>query len=398
MGSETMDALLLTVSEFWPQAEPAVRVRGRSGAASGSTDFVVIPNADSPRLLVPLSDPAAAGRSMQRFSAALSVPEAARRMALGAALRVGAARMFGDRVQVVAAPGTDSLARYLSGVLDENVTFSLGIGNARVNRKPVLQVFGPEGQDLAFVKIGNTPLSRSEVSGEAESLEALAAKQWSGLEIPRVLHTGTWNEMFVLVMSSLPTSLQRTPKSRRTIPEQAMNELSVAFSEGTQPLTCTPLWGRLERSAKSVTDDHQRERLLHALETVATRAGGRPWHIGAWHGDWTPWNMARLGQVVQLWDWERFETGVPAGLDKFHFTVNDHCRTHGIEVATIRAGLEAAAGKNDPDSEPHLLAGIYLLAITCRYLTLAQGAGGEAISRQGETTLRTLFDWLDLRG
>jgi len=336
---------------------------------------------------------------MQRFSAALNVPEAARRMALGAALRVGGARMFGDRVQVVASAGTDSLERYLSGVLDENVTFSLGIGNARVNRKPVLQVFGPSGQDLAFVKIGNTPASITEVSGEAEALEALAAKPWSGLEIPRVLHTGTWNGMFVLVMSSLPTSLQRTPKSRRTIPMQAMDELSAAFSEGTQPLTFAPLWGRLERAAKSLDDDHQRERLLHALEIVAGRAGDRPWHIGAWHGDWTPWNMARRGQVVQLWDWERFETGVPSGLDKFHFAVNDHCRTHGIEVQTIRAGLEAAVGdKNDPGSEAHLLAGIYLLAITCRYLTLAQGVGGEAISRQGETTLRTLFDWLGLRG
>lgn len=335
---------------------------------------------------------------MQRFSAALGVPEAARRMALGAALRVGAARMFGDRVEVAASAGTHSLAAYLSEALGEDVTFSLGIGNARVNRKPVLQVFGPDGRDLAFVKIGNTPVSKAEVSGESEALGALAAKQWSRLEVPRVLHTGMWDGMFVLVMSSLPTSLQRTPKSRRTIPQQAMGELSAAFSEGTQPLTCSPLWGRLERSAKSLDDDHQRERVLQALEIVAARADDRPWQIGAWHGDWTPWNMARLGQVVQLWDWERFETGVPSGLDKVHFAVNDHCRTHGMEVRTIRAGLEAAVGAdNAPDSEAHLLAAIYLLAITCRYLTLAQGPGGEAISRQGEMTLRSLFDWLGVR-
>ena len=399
MGSETMHALVSTVSTFWPDGEPAEWVRGRGGATSGSTGFAVIPSAASPRLLVPLGNAAAAGRSLQRYSAALGVPEAVRRMAMGTALRLGAARVFGDRVEVGASAGTDSLTGYLSGVLKENVTFSLGIGNARVNRKPVLQVFGPKGQDLAFVKIGNTPVSKAQVTGESNALEALATKQWSRLAVPRVLHTGIWNGMFVLVMSPLPTSLQLTPKSRRTLPRQAMDELSAAFSEGTQPLTCSPLWGRLEHASKSLEDDNQRERLLQALQVVAGRAHGRPWQIGAWHGDWTPWNMARLGQTVQLWDWERFETGVPFGLDKVHFTVNEYCRTHGIEVETIRAGLEAAVGeKNDTDSESYLLAAIYLLAITCRYLTLAQGPGGDAISRQGQMTLRTLCDWLGVRG
>ena len=394
-----MDALVSTVSGFWPGSEPAAHVRGRGGATeSGSTSFVVIPHAASPRLLVPLSNRAAAAQSMQRYSAALTVPEAARRKALGAALRVGGARMFGDRVQVVTSGASDTLARYLSSVLDEDVSFSLGIGTARVNRKPVLQVFGPDGRDLAFVKIGNTPVSDADVRSEAVALEALATKQWTRLQVPRVLHAGTWNDMFVLVMSSLPTSLQRVPKKLRTVPRPAMDELTTAFSEGAQPLEDSPLWGRLEQSAGTLEDDDQRERLLHAREVVAQRAAGRSWDIGAWHGDWTPWNMARLGQLVQLWDWERFETGVPSGLDRFHFSVNEFCRTHGMEVDTIREGLElAAGGKRGRDPEQDVLAATYLLSITARYLTLAQGMGGEAISRQGGTTLRALFDWLGLQ-
>jgi hypothetical protein len=394
-----MDALVSTVREFWPASRPAAHVRGRGGAAAGSTSFVVIPSAASPRLLVPLTNPTAAARSMQRFSAALTVPEAARRMALGAALRVGGARMFGDRVEVASTDDTDSLACYLGTVLGEKVSFSLGIGNARVNRKPVLQVFGEDGRDLAFVKIGNTPVSRADVGGEAEALQALGTRRFSSLEVPRVLHTGTWNGMFVLVMSSLPTTIQKAPKHRRAVPTTAMAELAAAFGDGDRPLTDSPLWHRLQRSAAGLRDDEARERLLSALEIVAERAGGRSWPIGAWHGDWTPWNMARRGELLQLWDWERFETGVPSGLDHFHFTVNELSRRRGFQIPTIRAGLEAAvAGREGSRADARLLGAVYLLALTSRYLTLGQGEGGEAISTQGATALRALHDWLGVRG
>lgn len=399
MGSETMDALVSTVREFWPASQPAVHVRGRGGAAAGSTSFVVIPSAASPRLLVPLTNPSAAARSMQRFSAALTVPEAARRMALGAALRVGGARMFGDRVEVASTGDTDSLACYLGGLLGEQVSFSLGIGTARVNRKPVLQVFGHDGRDLAFVKIGNTAVSRADVGGEAQALQALGTRRLSSLEVPRVLHTGTWNGMFVLVMSSLPTTIQKAPKHRRAVPTKAMAELTAAFADVDRPLVDCPLWYRVEHSAGGLHDDEARTGLLRALEVVADRAGSRPFPIGAWHGDWTPWNMARRGELLQLWDWERFETGVPSGLDHFHFTVNELSRRRGFEIPTIRAGLEAAAGElAGSRADARILAAVYLLAITSRYLTLGQGEGGEAISAQGATALAALHDWLGLRG
>ena len=42
--------------------------------------------------------------------------------------------------------------------------------------------------------------------------------------------------------------------------------------------------------------------------------------FGAWHGDFTPWNMARLptARATFLWDWER-AAPAPAGLDLLHF-------------------------------------------------------------------------------
>jgi hypothetical protein len=305
--------------------------------------------------------------------------------------------MFSDRVEVVTAAEADSLAQYLGNVLGEEVTFSVGIGNARVNRKPVLQVFGASGGDLAFVKIGNSPVSRADVGAEARALATLSSRTFVTLEVPRVLHSGTWNGMVVLVMSSLPTTIQRSPKSRRPVPIRAMRELGEAFQQSSQTLEGSLLWQRSRGVADRLEDQRHRERLVRAMDLLADRAQGRSWDIGAWHGDWTPWNMARRGNVVQLWDWERFETGVIVGLDRYHYAVNEFCRTHGMSVSAIHAALQTLVRDDGAGPDARVLAGIYLVAITVRYLSLAQGLGGEAIRQQGETTLSALDSWLCLR-
>ncbi|WP_204042104.1 hypothetical protein [Acrocarpospora phusangensis] len=40
---------------------------------------------------------------------------------------------------------------------------------------------------------------------------------------------------------------------------------------------------------------------------------------GAWHGDFSPWNVCAGGDgELLVWDWERFEVGVPIGFDALH--------------------------------------------------------------------------------
>ena len=40
---------------------------------------------------------------------------------------------------------------------------------------------------------------------------------------------------------------------------------------------------------------------------------------GAWHGDWSPWNLGWVHQRLWAWDWEYCRTDVPIGLDVPHF-------------------------------------------------------------------------------
>ena len=90
--------------------------------------------------------------------------------------------------------------------------------------------------------------------------------------------------------------------------------------------------------------------------------------------------MSRRRGRLQLWDWERFETGVPLGLDRCHYGVNAVTRRDGLDHAAVLRGLELAGVSTDPDSQDHLVAATYLASITCRYLVGAESELGDTIA------------------
>jgi hypothetical protein len=395
LGADTTTAIVSTVASLWPDADVRLQ-RGRRTDPGAVAEFAVVPHARSPRLLVPVHRRASAA-ALLRFSSAVSARETAGRLALSAVLRTGAAA-FPDRITV---HGDDagSLASYLAEVAGEPVTFSLGIGTARVNRKPVLQVFDAGGRSLGFAKIGDSAQARLDVRAEAASLERISTVGWDHLQVPRVLHLGMWTDMVVLLQSALPTSPLQRPRHQWSVPRAAMDELAGAFAESPAPLADLPWIHQQRRIAERLANERTRATLDRCLDALVDLAGSRAWPIGAWHGDWTPWNMARAPQngQVQLWDWERFETGVPRGLDPFHYLVNAVTRRDGTTLETIRSALVlAGAEPARVGSTGHVLAGTYLLAVAGRYLPLSEGPGGEHIAARTAAFVRALQAWLGL--
>ncbi|WP_149814860.1 hypothetical protein [Serinicoccus marinus] len=354
----------------------------------GSNNFIVVPNAHNPRLLVPANNPRAAAAAMRRFSAGLSARETIQRLGASAVLRMAGSAVFRDRV--IVSSGKESLASHLAAILGYDVDVSIGVGPARANRKPVLEVFDRGGRSVAYVKVGDSESAERNVRGEAAALERISGRLDPMLEVPSVLHSGTWHGMFILVMSSLRTSFRQRPKRQWNLPTEAMNALAGAFAEGSRPLTETPLWGRMTEAVDGLSDTALRDDLHSAFAKLADRVGTRLLAIGAWHGDWTPWNMSRCEDRIQLWDWERFESGVPAGLDSFHYGVNAVTRIEGSTPQAVRAGLKLS----DKD-ESSVLAGIYLASITCRYAVSAQDDFGHLVKPRALLMQRSLMDWLD---
>ncbi|WKN46991.1 hypothetical protein [Nocardioides sp. Arc9.136] len=379
-------ALVSAFRSLWPRATLA---EGSAGA------WALVPSARTPRLVVPVGSRLAAARSLCRFSTDTSLPQAVRRV-VGAAV-VGTTRgaVLGTRVEVTGA-SEDSFARHLEELLGHPVVFSVGVGSERVNRKPVLQVFDTSGHTVAFVKIGDSEVSRVDVAAEGAHLRRVGAVPLELLRVPRVLHESVWHGRVVLVLEPLPTGRPRLSPLPPAPPAEAMAELASAFAEAPGTLRSLPWWARQRRAAADLADPAWCRRLHDAMDRVEEASGDHVWSVGAWHGDWTPWNMARARGRVQLWDWERFETGVPHGLDRLHFAVNVATTRRGTTPATVLQAVTApATAREDRPGPRGVLAAAYLVAVTERYLTLASSAQGAAIRDRGLCTLTALEDLLD---
>jgi hypothetical protein len=392
MVDDPTSALVTTMRALHPGAEVKV-VRGRRRDPAASAEYVVLPNRKTPKLLVPAAPARAAAGAVRRFSADATYSDTVRRLAVAALAQGRGVSAFPDRV-VVHGPREGSLAEHLDELLGTRVVFSVGIGTERVNRKPVLQVFGADGRTVAFAKLGDSDQARSDVGAEAVALSLLARRGWRRLQPPKVLHHGTWEGMELLLLSPLETVIQ-SPRGHSRAPTAAMTELADAFGGGFHQVAGLPWMARQHATAETLNDRRRRGMMLGCIDRLCATAGDLEWRTGSWHGDWTPWNMARSGQRVLLWDWERFETDVPIGLDRCHYLVNAITRRRGTSDETIRAGLAAAgATPETPGSPSHALGALYLLAVAGRYLPLAEGPRGNDIAPRGEQVLATLGSWL----
>lgn len=360
-------------------------------------ELLVLPSRQSPRLLVPADNPLAAARAMLRFSAALSGPDTVKRVGVSTLLRGRVRTAFPDRIVVAERAG--SLREHLGDVLGEPVDFSLGLGTARANRKPVLQVFDRRGRSLAFVKFGGTPATDALVEAEAASLQRLGgAGLPERLEVPRLLHVGRWGGSSLVVMTALHTVLWQRPSRQFDLPLDEMALLHGAFGDGSRPLAEMPLWDTMVAAQSSLAPSSVRDRLEEALDLLRTGSADRPLAMGAWHGDWTPWNMSRRRGQLQLWDWERFETGVPLGLDRCHYAVNAVCRRDGVSLDSVRRGLDLARVERVAPEESRLVETAYLAAITSRYLVGAESELGDVIADRSLVMLEALCDWVGPQG
>lgn len=320
---------------------------------------------------------------MGRYSSALSHREAAGRAVSAVALRLAGGLLLPDRIDVHGDVST-GVAGFLAELLGQPVRFSVGIGNARANRKPVLAVSGRSGRVLAYAKLGDTEVSAALVEREAASLRRLADRRFETFAAPTLLHVGAWNGLPLLVMSALRTPAWQGRMTSRGMPAATMDELSGSFGDGRHQLVATPMWGRCLAARDALEDPSVRSRYDSALRSVASRWGDRDVAVGAWHGDFTPWNMARRRNVVQLWDWERFEIGVPTGFDRVHWSVQTRTTGQRTDPEAILAAVEAAT-----EVDVAARAG-YLATMVARYALDAQHRRGESIVSLAEAALLAL--------
>lgn len=376
-------ALVAAASRLWPDPGRAAVVRRRGGRApAGTRAFLLVPGARRPRLVLPAGHPRAAATAARRASSLTSARDRAIRTLVATAVRSGLVdRILPDRLLVEVAPGGEHVEAHLADLLGEPVVVSPSVGTARANRKPILQVLQPTaGRTLAWVKVGDTPASAALVDREAAALERLAGARLRHLVVPRVLHHGTWRDLRLLVLSPVGEGGGR----RADLPAAAMAELAAAGGVRRDPLAASAFWDRL----RAVGARH--ERFGAVLDRAGATAGDREVACGWSHGDWTPWNMAWVGDAVHAWDWERFETDTPIGADALHHRFQARARRSGDwpgALAALDAEAAATLAEVGAGGDPALTVELYLLDLCARYLEASEGPLGHHLRDRAEWLL-----------
>lgn len=354
-------------------------------------EFLVLPPGRRPRLLVPAGAPRAAAAAVRYATEPGSRRSRLARSALAAGLRSGVAeRLLPHRVRVDTA---GSVEPHLRELLGRPATLAIHIGPVRANRKPVLQLLSPTGEAIGFAKLGTGPLTRRLVRAETAALAALAPLRLRELTVPEVLHSGSWRGHQLLVQSVVPVWRRRAALCRERL-ARAMREVAGCCGTRAGELATSPYWQRLQERVAAVSGQPEGAVLATAAASLARRAGGVELRYGAWHGDWSPWNMAALGDTLLVWDWERFGVGVPLGFDAVHYELHRRLRSTPDAAAAVAATLDAAGALLAPFDVPpaarQLTALLYLVDLAARYLADRQAEAGARLGVLGTWLLPVL--------
>jgi hypothetical protein len=374
---------------LWPPPATASLSRGprprRGRERDREQDFVVLPSARRPRLLVP-SGRRASAAAVRRYGEPGSVAAWAASRALALALAAGGASVgLGGRLRVTAGPGIGTIEGYLRSVLGCEVLISTHLGAARANRKPVLQLLTPRGETVGFAKVRVNPLTRDLIRAERAALDTLAAGSLPALSVPRVLHHGQWRGREVLIMNALPVWRRRQALRPGQL-TAAMTELTGVGGRSRGPLAGGDYLDRLRSRLAGAPAGAGRDTLGAALDALS--AAGPELSFGAWHGDWTGWNMASTADGLLVWDWERFAPGVPVGFDPLHYRLQSDVvrgRRPPAEAADacVRDAAACLAPFGVPAGEARLVAVLYLTELSARYLADRQAEAGARLGRPG---------------
>jgi hypothetical protein len=391
-GSERLRYLREVGRLLWPS--PAVFQAGRGGperpGLAPVSEFLLLPRASHPRLLVPVSGRVAAA-AVRGYGEPGSRVAAAGARVLPLLLTAGLAPLaMRTRLRVSAPPGTATIESCLREAAGPGISFSLHLGAPRANRKPVLQLLTGHGATTGFAKIGINPLTRELVTAEHAALTQLSRSRLSLLQLPGVLAFSRWAGLDVLVLSPLPAWHRRAalPAGRLGA---AMAEVAAVGGLHRGPLAGSSYLRRLRARLAAAGEGPDRTALATMLDGLVQQAGSTELSFGSWHGDWTPWNMASTSAGLLVWDWERFTGDVPVGFDAVH------CQLQTAVVAGQQdAPAAIAACARSVTGAPQLLtpfgagpeaarltAVLYLADIATRYLTDRQEQAGQRLGAPG---------------
>lgn len=295
-------------------------------APSSTENYLLLPNASDPRVVVDTTSERAIRDALHRYLAL-----GTRTGALAGPLAGGFSKVFGKRRRVdwrVSANG-QTLREHLSEILGTDIRLSIAVGRPRLNRKPIVRCY--RGAELvAVAKMGPDAHTAAMVVNEGDWLEKLAKEPLRDVATPEVRYRGTFGTSELLVTNPFVTT-NISAQELGTIPLSLTRALTARFATG-EPVVDGPWWTDL----RARLDGPDTQNFVEIIDELSEDETCRALQTSLWHGDWSPYNIGTLedGRHI-IWDWERAAVGVPSGLDLLHM----HCQ-YGDGLGHAGPGLE----------------------------------------------------------
>lgn len=394
-SSPDQDPLSWVSAILWPDgsARLAVDVGNRS-RSDAQPRWWASPAAAQPRLLIPADSMAAARRAVHRYHDGFDLRRWVRSVTAEATMsspRV-ASRLLDNKRVVVDGPADATRRGVLGGLHEllrrEDLRFAISLATPKSGRKPVIQVLDDAGLALGWAKVAWNPWTEGLVANEARWLGRLAKPP---VVTPTILGDAVLAGRRVVVSSAVAPG--RRPRFRRpTQPDpDVLRAIAAVGSMSRRPVRESAWWTSVEQ-VLAVADDHERR----SIDRVATMVGDRPFGLGAWHGDFAPWNVMTVRGISGVIDWEFAADEVPLGFDVCH---------HHTQVASEVLGFPPDdaldhSARLSPDGlallgvdPPTRIAtwNLYLVELVRRTLALRAAGLPTADVHQGRAAMRRLL-------
>ncbi len=373
-------------------SKPADQV---SKPAGGGRTWWASPSAVDAEILIP-AEQTTARTAVRRYHDGFSLKKRARSWAAEATMHVPGLpdRMLASNLVTVDGDSSDrslDLLEQLSELLNEpGLRAAITLARPKSNRKPVLQLIGPDGTELGWAKIGWTDWTADLIANEAVWL---SKDSIAPLIKPVLLHDLDLCGHRVVVTSGVSGS--RRP--RRGTSDSPNIELVAAIAalgtQSTSPVTALPWWasvtGVLDAADPAETD---------VIAATVEAAANCLLSVGAWHGDLTPWNTITADGPaggLQVIDWEFAADGVPLGFDVCHFHTQVGAELRGmqpdqaLDYSARRSPQDLASLGVDPDNQIATWQ-LYLIELVRRTLKLRKAGYPTENIHQGKAALRRL--------
>jgi hypothetical protein len=360
-------------------------VRGPARGNRGN-QYLPVPNAQCPRVILPAHNRWAAARGIASFAQGHSLSERLRTLLLTGAFATGLAPLLlRDRLYVGAGPGIEHA---LTAALDRDLAIAIHVGPPRANRKPVLLLLSPAGRTIGYAKVAINELTSRLVRTEARALRHLADARLKDVTVPRLLYEGEWNGQPLLVQEALPVGDQTDRPTRHQLLRCVLQIVHLARVR-ERPLSSSPYRRALEERIVTLGARPEAAPLRAALR----RLPDVRIPFGAWHGDLTRWNIASTSRRAFVWDWERLAMDAPVGFDALHYDLNE-CVQAGVHPGVHRWLDSGSRLLRDPllsdtGLRSHTVStvmALYLIDLATRYLHDRQSENGGHLA--------SVDDWL----